>query len=117
MKNEISGASRTFVISSEDCVVGYYALATGSVMRQQAPGKIKRAMPDPIPVMILGRLAVDRSTQGCGLGVGLLRRKLSSVHITSRNMLACVHCWSMRYRNLLGIFISAMDSFPLHLKQ
>ncbi len=73
LKNEVSGASRTFVVCNEKEVVGYYALATGSVIRQQAPGKIKRKMPDPIPVMVLGRLAVDRKWQGAGLGSGLLR--------------------------------------------
>jgi len=85
LKNEVSGASRTFVICSEDNVVGYYALATGSVMRQQAPGKIKRAMPDPIPVMILGRLAVDRSQQGCGFGVGLLRDAILRTYNVSQH--------------------------------
>ena len=73
LKNEASGASRTFVVCSGKEVVGYYALATGSILRQQAPGKIKREMPEPIPVMVLGRLAVDRKWQRSGLGSGLLR--------------------------------------------
>ena len=73
LKNEASGASRTFVVCLGREVVGYYALATGSILRQQAPGKIKREMPEPIPVMVLGRLAVDRKWQGSGLGGGLLR--------------------------------------------
>lgn len=73
VKNEASGASRTFVICHGNEVIGYYALATGSIIRRQAPGKIKRAMPDPIPIMVLGRLAVDRNSQGTGLGIGMLR--------------------------------------------
>ena len=48
LKNEVSGASRTFVVCDNLQVVGYYALATGSVSRQQAPGKIRREMPDSI---------------------------------------------------------------------
>ena len=76
LKNEASGASRTFVVCNENEIVGDYALATGSVIRQQAPGKIKRKMPEPIPVMVLGRLAVDRKWQGAGLGRGLLRDAL-----------------------------------------
>jgi len=76
LKNEASGASRTFVVCFGKEVVGYYALATGSVLRQQAPGKIKRKMPEPIPVMVLGRLAVDRKWQGSGLGSSLLRDAL-----------------------------------------
>jgi GNAT superfamily N-acetyltransferase len=74
LKNEISGASRSFVVCEEgDLVVGYYALATGSILRQKAPGNIRLAMPDPIPVMVLGRLGVDLRRQSSGLGSGLLR--------------------------------------------
>ena len=73
LANEASGASRTYVVCAGDRVVGYYALATGAVAQQQAPGRVRRNMPEPIPVMVLGRLAVDRAYRGRGLGVGLLR--------------------------------------------
>lgn len=73
LANEESGASRTYVITAGGRVVGYYALATGAVAQQDATGKVRRNMPDPIPVMVLGRLAVDKAYQGRGLGVGLLR--------------------------------------------
>ncbi|MGV1098189.1 GNAT family N-acetyltransferase [Thiovibrio sp. JS02] len=76
VRNEASGASRTFVVCQGNEVVGYYALATGSITHQQAPGKIKRQMPDPIPVMILGRLAVDKLWQSSGIGRGLLKDAL-----------------------------------------
>ena len=76
LKNEASGASRTYVICAEGRVVGYYALATGAVSRASATGKVRRQMPDPIPVMIIGRLAVDSRHQGRGLGYGLLRDAL-----------------------------------------
>lgn len=72
-KNEQSGVSRTFVVCNNLQVIGYYALAVGSVTRQEAPGKIKRAMPEPIPVMVLGRLAVDMRWQKHGIGSGLLK--------------------------------------------
>jgi predicted N-acetyltransferase YhbS len=72
-KNEVSGASRTFVICQDRQVVGYYTLATGSVEHRDAPGKIRRNMPNPIPVMVLGRLAVDQEQQHAGLGRGLLK--------------------------------------------
>ena len=71
--NEAMGASRTFVVCEERQVMGYYALATGSVRREEAPGHVKRRMPEPIPVMILGRLAVDRRWQGKRVGQGLLK--------------------------------------------
>lgn len=73
LKNEGAGASRTFVVCRENQVIGYYALATGSVMHKQAPGKVRRNMPDPIPVMVLGRLSVDHKFQSTGIGRGLLR--------------------------------------------
>ena len=53
--------------------MGYYVLATGSVMHKQAPSKVRRNMPDPVPVMILGRLAVSKNMQSAGLGRALLR--------------------------------------------
>jgi len=73
LKNENSGASRTFVVCQDNKVVGYYVLATGSVMHQHAPSKVSRNMPEPIPVMILGRLAVSNQMQSAGLGRGLLK--------------------------------------------
>ena len=73
LKNENSGASRTFVVCQDNNVIGYYVLATGSVMHQHAPSKVRRNMPEPIPVMILGRLAVSKHMQSAGLGRGLLK--------------------------------------------
>ncbi len=72
-RNEQSGASRTYVVCAGKKVVGYYSLSVGAVAHEDAPGRVKRNMPDPVPVMVLGRLAVDRSFQGQGLGTGLLR--------------------------------------------
>ncbi|MEX2649696.1 MAG: GNAT family N-acetyltransferase [Alphaproteobacteria bacterium] len=73
LANQESGASRTYVIVSENRVVGYYALAVGAVASAEASGRVRRNMPDPIPVMVLARLAIDRSHQGRGLGRMLLR--------------------------------------------
>ena len=74
-RNESRGASRTYVVCSspDNRVVGYYCLATGAVEHAVAPGRIRRNMPEPIPVMVIGRLAVDRSWQGRGLGQAMLR--------------------------------------------
>src|SRR5438132_1260841 len=66
--NEPSGASRTYVIIAQGRVVGFYCLASGSVAKQAATGNIRRNRPEPIPVMIIGRLAIDRDLQGRGLG-------------------------------------------------
>ena len=73
VQNESSGASRTYVVCAGKKVAGYYSLAVGAVAHTDTPGRIRRNMPDPIPVMILGRLAVDKAFQGQGVGVGLLR--------------------------------------------
>ncbi|WP_225318844.1 GNAT family N-acetyltransferase [Cellvibrio sp. KY-GH-1] len=74
LKNQESGASRTFVICEDGSrVIGYYALATGSIERISAAGSFSRGMPDPIPVIILGRLAVDIKFQGKRLGAALLK--------------------------------------------
>ena len=74
LANQLSRFSRTFVVADPDRrVVGYYALAAGSVVRQAAIGTLKRNAPDPIPVAVLGRLAVDSRAQGIQLGGSLLQ--------------------------------------------
>ena len=73
LANQASGASRTFVVRRDDVVVAYYCLAAGAVALAAAPGKVRRNMPDPIPVVVLGRLAVDQALHGQGIGRALLR--------------------------------------------
>ena len=71
--NAKDGASRTYVACDGPQVVGYYALAAGAVEVASAPGRFRRNMPDPIPIVVLGRLAIDRSHHGKGLGRALFR--------------------------------------------
>lgn len=72
--NHLAGASRTFVVTDpEQRVVAYYAMAAGAVSHQMAPGSIRRNMPEPIPVLVLARLAVDKRMQGRQLGAALLQ--------------------------------------------
>jgi GNAT superfamily N-acetyltransferase len=73
LKNEETGASRSYVVCAGKKVVGYYSLAVGAVAHGAAPGRVRRNMPDPVPAMVLGRLAVERSYQGAGIGTALLR--------------------------------------------
>ncbi len=70
--NHVGGGSRCYVTTCAGRVVGYYALAAGSVQQRQVAGKFKRRMPNPIPIMLLGRLAVDLEHQGAGVGRSLL---------------------------------------------
>lgn len=73
LKNQAQGASRTYVVSVENRVVAYYALASGAVLSIDATGRLRRNMPDPIPVVVLGRLAVDHTLHGKGFGRALIR--------------------------------------------
>jgi GNAT superfamily N-acetyltransferase len=70
--NQVSGASRCYVVATTaNAVIGYHALASGAVVVADASGRLRRNMPDPVPVVILGRLAVDRNAQGQGFGRSL----------------------------------------------
>ena len=71
--NQASGASRTYVVCENQRVVAYYALASGAVEMESATGRLRRNMPDPVPVVVLGRLAIEQSFQGRGLGRALMR--------------------------------------------
>ena len=74
LTNQVGGASRTFVVAdAQGRVFGYYALAAGAVSRQLASANVRRNMPEPVPVLVLGRLAVDRRAQGGKLGAALLQ--------------------------------------------
>jgi GNAT superfamily N-acetyltransferase len=85
-RNNRSGASRTYVVGEGRKVVGYYCLAAGALGHEEAPKALRRNMPDPIPVMVLGRLAIDQRYQNIGLGKALLldatRRTLQVSRIT-----------------------------------
>ena len=73
LQNEMSGASRTYVVCANSRVAGYYAIAAGAVAHTEATTRVKRNMPDTVPVILIGRLATDSSFQGRGIGADLLR--------------------------------------------
>lgn len=74
LANHLSGVSRSYVLrTGSSRVIGYYTLAAGAIAISEAPGRVRRNMPDPIPMAVLGRLAVDQAWQGRGLGPLLLR--------------------------------------------
>lgn len=73
LRNQMQGASRTYVVCEANRVVAYYALASGAVLSSDATGRLRRNMPDPTPVVVLGRLAVDSAWHGQGLGRALVR--------------------------------------------
>ena len=108
--NEAAGASRTFAVCAGEQVVGYYSLAAGALLHDGATGRVRRNMPDPVPVALLGRLAVHRHRQGTGLGRALLRDAVQRVigaaetigvrailvHAISENAKAFYEHWGFR---------------------
>lgn len=72
-QNQIGGASRTYVATEGNKIVGYYCLASGALALSEAPNPIRRNMPDPIHMAVLGRLAVCQAWHGRGLGAALLQ--------------------------------------------
>lgn len=95
--NQERRASRTYVVLKERTVKAYYSMAAGSIAHEHATGRIRRNMPDPVPVALLGRLAVDRSIQGRGYGLGLLKDALSRV-VLAADLLA-----------VRGVLVDAID--------
>jgi GNAT superfamily N-acetyltransferase len=73
LKNNLTGASRCFVLSVDNQVIAYYCLSAGAISHQASPKTMRRNMPDPLPVLLLGRLAVDKRYHHRGIGRALLR--------------------------------------------
>lgn len=73
LKNQASGASRCFVLCDGKTVIGYYTLSAGAISHEAAPKSMRHNMPDPLPVLLLGRLAINKSYHNKGLGSALLR--------------------------------------------
>ena len=95
--NQESGASRTYVVCDDVRVIAYYALASSSIVSREAGGRFRRNMPDPIPVVTLARLAVDRSVQKQGLGLDL-------VQDANRRVIAAADIIGIR-----GVIVHAID--------
>src|SRR5260370_1789115 len=119
LQNEESGASRTYIVCAGEHVAGYYALAVGAAAHAEAPGRIRRNLPDPVPVMIIGRLAVHKDHRGRQIGPGLLRdavlRTLQAAEIAGVRALL-VHAISERARKFYagcGFISSPMDPMTL----
>ncbi len=116
MTNQMSGASRTFVVTDQDSrVYGYYAIAAGAVSHQMATSRVRRTMPDPVPVMVLARLAVEQRAQGIQLGASLLqdavnRAVVVSQHVGVRALL--VHALHDRAKEFYEHY--GFQSSPLH---
>lgn len=76
LHNQATGASRCFVVAERDIVIGFDSLSAGVIERAAEPGRMRRQAPDPLPVLLLGRMAVDRRWQNRAIGQGMLRDAL-----------------------------------------
>lgn len=123
LANHLSGASRVFVAADEsDEVLGYYALAAGAVSHAEASGGVRRNMADPLPVLVLGRLAVDRRVQGRQVGSALLAdavRRAARVSTEAGVRALLVHALGARARDFYlryGFSPSPLDPLTLMLR-
>ncbi len=121
LKNENLGGSRSYVICLQNAVVGYYALASGSIEHDKVPSDVKRNMPSPIPVMILARLAIDKHYQGKRLGFFLLQDAILRIYQASKIVgvkAILVHALSEKARDFYrqhGFKSSPIDEMLLFL--
>lgn len=123
LANQTSGASRTFVVTDQDeRVVGYYALAAGAVAHHVATGRVRRNMPDPIPVLVLGRLAVDQRAQGSKLGAALLQDAVKRAAGVAQNvgvralLVHALHDRAQRFYQYYGFQPSPQNPHTLMLR-
>ncbi len=121
-RNEAEGASRTYVVCQGNQVVAFYCLANGAILQHAAPGRVRRNMPGSIPVMVLGRMAVDHRFQGRGFGRALVRdailRTLQAADIAGIRAIL-VHAKDERARAFYercGFLPSPLDPLTLMLR-
>ena len=100
-KNQANGSSRTYAVCEGDTVIGYYCLAAGAIGHAEAPAGLKRNRPDPVPVLVLGRLAIHKDHHQKGIGTALLndsiRRAIQAADIAGVTALL-VHAISEQAR-------------------
>lgn len=123
LANQMSGATRTFVVADQDGrVYGYYAMAAGAVSHQMATSGVRRNMPDPIPVMVLARLAVDHRAQGVKLGAALLQDAVNRAVAVSQNagvralLVHALHDRAKQYYEHYGFQASPQHPMTLMLR-
>ena len=123
MSNQASGASRTFVVLDQNQrVCGYYAMAAGAVSHQLASSAIRRNMPDPVPVLVLARLAVAQHAQGEKLGAALLQDAVNRAVAVAYNtgvravLVHALHERAKQFYEHYGFQVSPVDAMMLMLR-
>jgi GNAT superfamily N-acetyltransferase len=119
LANHVEGSSRCFVTCRDGRVVGFYALAPAAVERAGTPGRVRRNMPDPVPVILLSRLAIDHKEQGKGLGAQLLRDAITRAVVAAEIIgvrALLVHALHEQARTFYAHFdFEPSPTDPLHL--
>jgi GNAT superfamily N-acetyltransferase len=117
--NHTAGAARVYVTLHDAEVAGYYALAATSIMRDDATRRAARAMPQPVPAILLGRLAISQKEQGRGLGKHLLRDAITRTLLAADAIgvrVLLVHAASEEARRFYVHFgFEPSPTDPLHL--
>jgi GNAT superfamily N-acetyltransferase len=123
LANQASGASRTFVVADEGGHIhGYYAMAAGAVSHQLATSGVRRNMPDPVPVLVLARLAVDCKAQGLHLGAALLQDAVNRAVAVSHDagvralLVHALHDQARQFYEHYGFQPSAVHPLTLMLR-
>ncbi len=123
MTNQQSGANRTFmVVDQDDYVHGYYAMAAGAVAHRLATGAVRRNMQDPVPVLVLARLAVDTRAQGHKLGGAMLQDAVQRAVMVSQNagvralLVHAIHDRAKQFYEHYGFQGSPTEPFTLMLR-
>ena len=107
--NQASRASRTYVVTDGQRVVGYYCLASGVLALSDTPSPLRRNMPDPVAMGILGRLAVDRNFHGKGLALPCFRTLFFERHKPAKLSGFAVYLFTL-YRKRTRHFTNITDS-------
>lgn len=121
LTNHLADLGRCYVCvdGNTDKVLGYYTLSAVAVEHADLPGKVRRNAPDPIPAVLMGRLAIDAKAQGSGLGRFLVRDAILSTlaaadRIGVRILIVhALHEQAAGFYEKLGFKRSPTD--PLHL--
>jgi len=121
LANHVVGFARCYVCveTPSTRIVGYYTLSAVAVEHAQLPGRARRNAPNPVPAVLLGRLAVDRTAQGSGLGRLLVRDAILSTLAAAERIgvrlliVHALHDGAADFYRALGFEPSPTD--PLHL--
>lgn len=123
LTNHVSDLARCYVCVDGESgrIVGFYTLSAVAVEHADLPGRIRRNAPNPVPAVLLGRLAVDRKAQGTGLAPLLVRDAILSTlaaadRIGVRVLLVhALHERAAAFYEALGFRSSPTHPLHLHL--